>query len=128
MPLPMVHFAVAIGLGERTGSFPSPAFLLGSIAPDSIHMRPKAPPGSKDITHLTSPPDTPDHAQVWAMVRQHQGTPLSVFALGYAAHILTDRLWESTVIETFRQRIPPDTEDAARRSLYYRETDQVDYN
>ena len=40
MPLPMVHLSVAVSLCEKDGRFPSPDFLLGSIAPDAIHMRP----------------------------------------------------------------------------------------
>ena len=35
MPWPMVHFAVA----SEINSNPSPEFLLGSLAPDSIHVR-----------------------------------------------------------------------------------------
>ncbi|MFX3637474.1 MAG: hypothetical protein ACE3L7_02365 [Candidatus Pristimantibacillus sp.] len=35
MPWPMVHFEIA----RRLYGDPSPEFLLGSLAPDSIHVR-----------------------------------------------------------------------------------------
>lgn len=126
MPLPMVHLAAAIELGKRAKQFPSPAFLLGSIAPDSIHMRSGANGDSKVITHLNSPEDTADHDRVREMLIQQ--TALPGFAAGYAAHVLTDRLWEDSVVIRFRDAVGSDLDDAARRSLYYRETDQVDCN
>jgi hypothetical protein len=126
MPLPMVHLAVAIQLGERYNQFPSPDFLLGSIAPDAIHMRPGNTYNDKHVTHLTSPADTPDHARVHDLLLQYTETP--AFTAGYAAHLLTDRLWIQTTFVTFRASLPPDVDDAARRTLYYQETDQIDCN
>lgn len=130
MPLPMVHFAVAVGLGERSGHFPSPAFLLGSIAPDSIHMRPQTERGDKAVTHLDSPADTPDHARLRELVAQYTGAPApySSFTTGYAAHILTDRFWIQTFVEPFRAAAPTTFDEAAGRKFYYQETDQADCN
>jgi hypothetical protein len=54
MPLPMVHLAIAVRAHELMGSEPTPAFLLGSIAPDAIHMRPNATRDDKRKTHLLS--------------------------------------------------------------------------
>lgn len=53
---------------------------------------------------------------------------LSTFAAGYAAHILVDRLWIKTIMVPFRARLPAEMDDAARRTLYYQETDQIDCN
>lgn len=50
MPLPMVHFSVAVKYFENE-EIPS-AFLLGSIAPDSIHMRKNTNREDKKLTHL----------------------------------------------------------------------------
>ncbi len=68
MPLPMVHLAVAVQLAARHDQFPSPAFLLGSLSPDAIHMRPDSVGDDKEKTHLTNPPDTADHAAVHRLV------------------------------------------------------------
>ena len=48
------------------------------------------------------------------------------FAEGYAAHLLTDRLWIDTVFASFRASIPADLTRQEYRALYYRETDQID--
>jgi hypothetical protein len=54
--------------------------------------------------------------------------PYPVFAAGYAAHLLTDRLWSSTVTEPLYAQLSAQLDDAARRKLYYQETDQSDCN
>lgn len=129
MPLPMVHFAVAVQLGERSGQFPSAEFLLGSIAPDAIHMRPQIQYVAKLITHLLQPADTPDHAHVRDLLNQYADmpAPYPVFTAGYVAHLLTDRFWTRTIGEPVFARLA-DIDEASRRSLYYRETDQIDCN
>jgi hypothetical protein len=49
MPWPMVHFAIAEKLFDHE---PLPEFLLGSIAPDAIHMRENTTRQDKNKTHL----------------------------------------------------------------------------
>lgn len=49
MPWPMVHFSIAEQLWNQN---PSPEFLLGSIAPDAIHMREGSTRQDKGRTHL----------------------------------------------------------------------------
>ena len=44
MPLPMVHLAISVRMRAQDGRALTPDFLLGSIAPDAIHMRPNAAP------------------------------------------------------------------------------------
>jgi hypothetical protein len=133
MPLPMVHLAVAVQLAEIAGQPPSPSFLLGSIAPDAIHMRPNirlGNQGDKEVTHLNHPVDTADHQRVRDMLIEYldDTSSLKQFAAGYAAHILVDRLWIKTIMGSFRASIPTEMDDAARRTLYYQETDQIDCN
>ena len=130
MPLPMVHLAIAVQLAQESSQFPSSAFLLGSIAPDAIHMRPNINPDDKQVTHLNHPADTFDHVRIQEMLAEKAGkaSPLVVFSAGYAAHILVDRLWIKMIVEPFRARVPGDMDEAARRTLYYQETDQIDCN
>ncbi len=130
MPLPMVHLAVAIRLHEPRGAEPSPAFLLGSIAPDAIHMRPGAGRGEKHGAHLLDRPATGDRdpiAELRAGYREADAA-LRDFADGYAAHLLTDRLWNVLLERDYKPRLPPDLDPAERRALYYQETDQLDFN
>jgi hypothetical protein len=126
----MVHCAIAILLAAHRQSLPSAPFLLGSIAPDAIHMRPAAERADKHRTHLDDPADTPDHAHLQALLGRYAGAaePLAQFTAGYVAHILADRLWLRTVVPSFRAQLPTDIDPDAARSLYYQETDQVDFN
>jgi hypothetical protein len=128
MPLPMVHLAVAMHLYRQEENTPSPDFLLGSIAPDAIHMRPNAGRDDKRRVHLSEAHD-PHHERARSLLagyRSDESTALG-FAEGYAAHLLTDYLWVETVIDSFRRSIPPGLSDQEERSLYYLETDQIDF-
>ncbi|MCG7379097.1 zinc dependent phospholipase C family protein [Paenibacillus sp. ACRSA] len=95
MPWPMVHFAVA----SRLVANPSPEFLLGSIAPDSIHVRSNITRADKAKTHLM----IEEHVFVtdeqlkdyFEMNRQQamQDKRFMDYLCGYIAHIYTDRVW-----------------------------------
>ena len=50
------------------------------------------------------------------------------FAEGYVAHILTDQQWYEMVFHSFRKSIPPGLSTQELRSLYYLETDQIDFD
>jgi hypothetical protein len=129
MPLPMVHLAVAMEMHKILRVDPRCAFLLGSIAPDAIHMRPGTGPTDKQRVHLFDGGD-PDHQRVRALLQQfgaYQGADLG-FSAGYAAHVLTDRFWEETIGGPFRASFPGDIDPQVRRTLYYQETDQIDFD
>lgn len=53
MPLPMAHLAVAVRIQNLVDRNSFPNFLLGSIAPDAIHMRPGSGPDDKQRGHLS---------------------------------------------------------------------------
>jgi hypothetical protein len=59
--------------------------------------------------------------------RDVAGSGCARFAAGYAAHILTDRLWNKRVIVPFRERNAHLSRED-QNALYYRETDQLDFN
>ncbi len=126
MPLPMVHLAVAIELTQIWDSEPSPAFLLGTLAPDAIHMRPGTSAADKGRVHFHRAIEEQgfDAArQLHARLVAEQ-PDLHDVALGYAVHLLTDALWVERLFLPFRAAtsLPRDVE----RALYYRETDEVD--
>lgn len=130
MPLPMVHFAVAVTLYAARHQEITPEFLLGSIAPDAIHLRNGWTPADKVITHFGLPYDYPDWGKIEPILARTVGAPPSLAALtaGYVAHILTDQLWIDTVAIPNRPRIPAELTQDERKALYYRESDQIDFN
>lgn len=101
MPLPMVHLLLAEKIGERLGARPNDAFLLGSIAPDAIHMRPGTNRRDKHGTHFFrgNQWDKEEVARHWALVAQKLETHATrtpaerAFAEGYCIHTLLDMVW-----------------------------------
>jgi hypothetical protein len=133
MPLPMVHFAVAVEVAKRQSKHLTSAFLLGSIAPDAIHVRAGTDRSDKNRTHLLQAPhaateDAHYLATVGDFVQRRSNAEPEVLELvaGYAAHLLTDRLWVQTVYHDFCQQAPGALTVAERTQLYYQETEQVD--
>jgi len=123
----MVHLSVAVYLSEIDGRFPSPDFLLGSIAPDAIHMRPNTNERDKKCVHLVELDVTNQElARLFQTKYVVEGSQPMGFSEGYLTHILTDRLWWEAVIDPFRKILPPTFPEQDFRSLYYRETDQID--
>ena len=127
MPLPMVHLSVAVSLCEKDERFPSPDFLLGSIAPDAIHMRPDTRKDDKERVHLLELGASPQELVRLFQARYGKDVARSMgFSAGYLAHLLTDFLWRQAVIDPFRKKNLPTLPEKEIRSLYYRNTDQVD--
>lgn len=130
MPLPMVHLAIAVKLYEAEGKEIAPEFLLGSLAPDAIHMRQGWTREDKVATHFGLPHDYPDWTQIEPFRARAVDAlpPLPAFTAGYLAHILTDEFWIEEVVIPVRPQIPIHLSQEEQRELYYRETDQVDFN
>ena len=128
MPLPMVHLAIGMHMSELTTERWTPAFLLGSIAPDAIHVRPNTNRADKDRTHLLGTSESETRQRIRGLLLRHwrEASEATRFAEGYAAHLLADRIWVQTLFGSFQARIPQGMSHKEQRSLYYRETDWID--
>jgi len=84
-----------------------------------------SPQTSQETSPQTWPQSSPETEESEA------GVTASVcsraFAAGYLAHVLTDALWGLKVYSRFRQAMGPDMALEDRRTLYYRETEKVDF-
>ncbi len=130
MPLPMVHLAIAVQMSKLKGCDLTPSFLLGSIAPDAIHMRPNSNRNDKRRTHLLDIPHEEAHERIRTLLIRHWSEDSAAidFVEGYVAHLLTDYSWSETVVRSFRAAIPQSLSPEDQRTLYYQETDQIDFN
>ena len=134
MPLPMVHLAVAVRLAAARKSADSPEFAdmaefyLGCIAPDAIHARAGAGRDDKRDSHYAQ--GHPARCDLGALAKMLTGGWASgkrvSFAEGYAAHVLTDHLWQDTVAAAFRERMQREGLEADLRVLYYQDCDKLD--
>jgi hypothetical protein len=155
MPLPMIHLAVAVHMFDG-GNVPGP-FLLGSIAPDAIHMRKGTAREEKKRTHLNVDARYEDFDTLMATYLRYlhggPGADAEVgpvmaadgrfthgadgqalddwrwFVRGYFAHLLTDYHWHGSVYANFKERAIGDgLEQKERDRAYYCDTDQIDFN
>ena len=130
MPLPMVHLSVAYHLIQDHGYPASPAFYLGSLAPDAIHMRPGTDQKDKYVVHLVDQNGF-QHERLQALLTQGdaaQPAERQDLIAGYAAHILTDVAWRTEVLLPFRRPRVERMPYAELRTLYYNETDKLDFD
>lgn len=99
MPFPMVHLSSAKNILNHTREIVKPCeFLLGSIAPDSVHFRANYVSEMKKISHLcignekwgqvTNNSEWTDSVLEFFML--HRQSENIDFVLGYCAHILAD--------------------------------------
>lgn len=121
MPWPMVHFAIA----SEIVTHPSPSLLLGSLAPDSIHVRTNIR-SEKAKTHLMPEEHEfatdADFRQVIESNRHRmqQNPQFTEYLRGYIAHIYTDREW------TF-QIYPPYEAHPNGRSVYTHDVKKLEF-
>lgn len=128
MPLPMVHLSTAVKACEKLHIKPSPQLLLGSIAPDAIHMRKDIGREGKSVTHLTDKPELDKFKRVKYMYELYENDINCELIKGYCIHLLTDYYWNDTIIKSFENNVPENITSEKRRSLYYLEADQIDFN
>ncbi|WKL00589.1 hypothetical protein Q0F98_26680 [Paenibacillus amylolyticus] len=94
MPWPMVHFAIASELISK----PSPELLLGSLAPDSIHVRTNTRTEKQKLTSCQSQEDSATDEELQAFFESNKklayiDPKFMQYLCGYIAHIYTDRVW-----------------------------------
>lgn len=102
LPWPMVHFEIA----RRLCGDPSPEFLLGSLAPDSIHVRTNDRV-EKNKSHLMRPNGdfaTNEDLKEFLNIQTKYDSLYLDFILGYVAHIYADRAWTFTVYREFEKQ------------------------
>lgn len=131
MPWPMVHFAVSEMLFDGNAS---PDLLLGSIAPDAVHVRGKISREEKGATHFVRNGLLPDKERI---VRQFVAyssmrpePAWKDFVLGYFSHIYTDVRWTNTLYADFERECTGaeagDGEGNLRR-IYNEEVSQIEF-
>jgi hypothetical protein len=130
MPLPMVHFGVAMKYTDDK-NVPT-SFLLGNIAPDAIHMRKSAVRQDKRITHFRVN-NIVDIFSLENTYREYillrQDVDWEWFVRGYFVHVLTDYYWLHSVYKIFKESVVNEQlTNKEIRLIYYKETDQIDYN
>ncbi|SFB22268.1 hypothetical protein SAMN05216312_104547 [Cohnella sp. OV330] len=128
MPWPMVHFAISDLMFDGN---PSPDLLLGSIAPDAVHVRGQISREEKGETHFVQNGMLPE--KVWivrqfnAYSSQRPEPAWQDFVLGYFTHIYTDVRWTDTLYAEFERECTEAAGGGVLRSIFTREVSQVEF-
>lgn len=127
MPWPMVHFAVANEIYEGQAS---PAFLLGSIAPDAIHAREGATRKEKMLSHFVRNDRLADPVLLTSKYLEYIGLSedpaWKAYIAGYFIHIFTDERWTATLYDDFERKVRKDPVEIRR--IYNEEVSQLEYD
>ncbi|MFE5321867.1 hypothetical protein ACFQ88_24535 [Paenibacillus sp. NPDC056579] len=127
MPYPMVHFAIA---SELCLCKPTPSFLIGSIAPDAIHVRENVTRKDKGITHFVHKDKFPSiemlEEKCLYYLNLNDDVDWKDYTLGYFAHIYADIRWTDTVYANFEQEYQGNKDDI--RKIYNKESNQVEFD
>jgi hypothetical protein len=127
LPWPMVHFAISENLSTCD---PSPDLLLGSIAPDAIHMRGQISREEKGATHLVHNNKLPVKELIMEKCKEYlqkRSEPeWKDFVLGYFSHIYTDLRWTDTIYAYFENDYKGEKSEI--RKIYNHEVSQVEFN
>lgn len=136
MPFPMVHLCIADEMLRRGYEAQDPAqFLLGAVAPDSVHFRRGYEAPMKEKSHLWS-----GCGPRWGVTldsdrwfqnaltfwQAHRAGAERDFAAGYCVHVLTDWLNDARIWKPFRLKNESCME-AYGADRYHEEARMTDY-
>lgn len=127
MAQPMMHLLIADNIyGEKPGSFRSYGdFLLGSIAPDAVHMRADCTKEMKRISHYRFTSENPiSHFD--GFFDEYHTPENRDFVIGYLVHLLSDMIWYPSVRVPFKESFSqaPDP-DMPMNEVYYADCGQI---
>ncbi len=126
MALPMVHLGAAQAALEKLEIQDLPAYYLGCIAPDGVHMQKEYTPEDKERSHLGTRTSR-DAAAVGEFLKRLPEFPNRDYAVGYAVHVLTDILWGTEFMPGFEKRYKADPAPVQElTSAYYNDMDLID--
>ncbi len=128
MAQPMMHLLIADKIyTEKSGLIRSYGeFLLGSIAPDAVHMRENYTREIKEISHYRFNNKSPV-SYFDTFFDEYAGSENRDFVLGYLVHLLSDMIWYHSVRIPFKKRflqIP--SHDMSMNEAYYADCKQIE--
>ena len=135
MPFPMIHLSIAYNILKNTTTIKKPCdFMLGAVAPDSVHFRDNYNSDMKKISHLCVGKEkwgrlsNNDEWQknVLAFLEENKHTEKADFIYGFCAHILADiqnniKIWTPFLKENIQAL------ESGMGSIYHKESYDLDY-
>ncbi|MBD5528490.1 MAG: hypothetical protein HDR02_08810 [Lachnospiraceae bacterium] len=128
MAQPMMHLLIADEIyTEKSSSIHSYGdFLLGSIAPDAVHVKENYTREIKDISHYKF--DSKSHISYFdTFFDEYYTSENKDFVVGYLVHLLSDMIWYHSVRVPFKeefQKAP--LQNMSMNEAYYADCEQIE--
>ncbi len=128
MAQPMMHLLIADKIyTEKASSIHSYSdFLLGSIAPDAVHVKENYTREIKDISHYKF--DSKSHISYFdTFFDEYYTSENKDFVVGYLVHLLSDMIWYHSVRVPFKeefQKAP--LQNISMNEAYYADCEQIE--
>ena len=128
MAQPMMHLLIADKIyTEKASSIHSYGdFLLGSIAPDAVHVKENYTREIKDISHYKF--DSKSHISYFdTFFDEYYTSENKDFVVGYLVHLLSDMIWYHSVRVPFKkefQKAP--SQNMSMNEAYYADCEQIE--
>ena len=128
MAQPMMHLLIADKVyTEKLGSFYSYGdFLLGSIAPDAVHVKENYTRELKDISHYRFNSKS-SISYFDTFIDKYCTSENKGFAVGYLIHLLSDMIWYHSVRVPFKEEfLKAPTYNMSMNEAYYADCEQIE--
>ena len=128
MAQPMMHLLIADKIyTEKSSSIHLYGdFLLGSIAPDAVHVKENYTREIKDISHYKF--DSKSHISYFdTFFDEYYTSENKDFVVGYLVHLLSDMIWYHSVRVPFKeefQKAP--SQNMSMNEAYYADCEQIE--
>lgn len=128
MAQPMMHLLIADGIcTEKAIPIDSyEDFLLGSIAPDAVHVKENYIREIKDISHYRF--DSKSQISYFdTFIPEFQTSENRDFVVGYLVHLLSDMIWYHSVRVPFKEAfLKAPSQNMSMNEAYYADCDQIE--
>jgi hypothetical protein len=126
MPYTILHLELANRILERI-SLDKEQFLIGSIAPDAIHVRTNATLEEKRAIHMYGPRDISlRFTSLTSFHQKYKGQMNQSLLYGWLSHIQADFLMLYWLNWHFKLRYQPDMENDIREKFYRMENSNLE--
>ena len=128
MAQPMMHLLIAdkIYTGNVISIHSYGDFLLGSIAPDAVHVKENYIRELKDISHYRF--DSKSHISYFdTFINEYQTSENKDFVVGYLVHLLSDMIWYHSVRVPFKKEfLKAPTPNMSMNEAYYADCEHIE--
>ena len=128
MAQPMMHLLIADKIYTKIfNSIHSYGdFLLGSIAPDAVHVKENYTREIKDISHYRF--DSKSHISYFdTFISEYHTSENRDFVVGYLVHLLSDMIWYHSVRVPFKKEfLKAPSQNMLMNEAYYADCEQIE--